>query len=563
MEVDNWISGLPRGGGVIPWAAMAATAAIAASPVGRRIFSLAGRAADALAKNTAGAVLTVSVFALALTATISVLVDFPEPAVHDEFSYVLAGETFAHGRLTNPKHPLWEFFETIYVIHDPTYQSKYPPGQGLALAAGIAIVNEPIVGVWLSTALACGAVMRMLLAWLPRRWAVAGGFLAALHPVMIQWGETFWGGAVALTGGALVLGALRRLWDQPKFRDGLILGAGVLVLAISRPFEGLLLCIPVAVALLLWMIYRWRKGEATIVLRSVVLPCLLVLLPGALWMGYYNWRVTGHALLMPYIRHDQIYGRTPHFVWQHLRPPKLYNNPELAQQHDRWESEHWQRQQTFAGWGKEVGRKVFRLARGFFQPLPLLVALLMLLRALRRDRWLQLAAAFILFFIIGCWGITWNILLHYAAPIAPLALVLLVACLIEMAQRGGIWRIALQVVLGLFLLSLWPTCNFIKEVQTSGPQFTRARIVNTALQSFPSEKQLFVVRYLPGHNEHVEWVYNGADIDNQRIVWARDLGPQKLPKLLDYYKDRRKWLIEVGPLEVTPKPLGWQLPAGK
>src|SRR5437762_641916 len=195
--------------------------------------------------------MAVGVFSLVVSATISILVDFPEPAVHDEFCYVLAGQTFAHGRLTNPKHPLWEFFETIYVIHDPTYQSKYPPGQGLVLAAGIALVNEPIVGVWLGTALACGAVTWMLLAWL------------------------------------------------------------------------------------LWMIQRSRSGQGAIAIKSVVIPCLLVLLPGAAWMGYYNWRVTGHALLTPYMRHDQIYGRTPHFVWQELRPAKSYNNPELDAQHDK------------------------------------------------------------------------------------------------------------------------------------------------------------------------------------------------------------------------------------
>src|SRR5207248_6305780 len=152
------------------------------------------------------------------------------------------------------------------------------------------------------------------------------------------------------------------------FRDGLILGIGMFILANSRPFEGLLLCVPlaVAVALLLWMIQRSRSGQGAIAIKSVVIPCLLVLLPGAAWMGYYNWRVTGHALLTPYMRHDQIYGRTPHFIWQGLRPAKTYSGPDLALQYEMWEVGQWQKQQSFGGWGKEIGRKPCRLLRGFF-----------------------------------------------------------------------------------------------------------------------------------------------------------------------------------------------------
>src|SRR5882672_6151193 len=256
MEVDSWISGPPPGDGPAPWLIMLAVAALAATPIAGKAFSKLGELADALGKRPTFAVLAVALFSFLLSMSVSILVNFPEPVEHDEFSYVLAGETFAHGRLTNPKHPLSEFFETIHVLHDPTYQSKYPPGQGLALALGIVTTDEPITGVWFSGALACGALTWMLLAWLPPRWAVAGGFLAALHPVMMQWSAAFWGGAVALAGGAMVLGALRRLWDVPKFSDGIMLAIGALILANSRPYEGLLICIPTAIALLLWMIHR-------------------------------------------------------------------------------------------------------------------------------------------------------------------------------------------------------------------------------------------------------------------------------------------------------------------
>ena len=78
--------------------------------------------------------------------------------------------------------------------------------------------------------------------------------------------------------------------------------------------------------------------------------------------------------------------------------------------------------------------------------------------------------------------------------------------------------------------------------QENLPSFGRASI-DRELRLEPGS-HLVLVRYGPEHNPFEEWVYNEADIDHAKVVWAREINLMEDKKLLSYYKNRHLWLLE-------------------
>lgn len=260
---------------------------------------------------------------------VSCVLHEPVPRVHDEFSYLLMGETFAAGRVTNPPPPLPEFFDSFHVLMRPAHVSKYFPAQGIFLAMGERVTGHPAVGIWLSAGLACAATVWMLQAWLTPTWALLGGFLMILqYGIFSYWSQAYWGGLVSALGGALLFGAMRRLWDRVTLQNSLWLGLGLVILAASRPWEGLLVVLPMTFVLgrRLW---KQRPSAGISLWLKLVLPFGAILCLGLCALGLYDRAITGSAFKTPYALHEEQYQESPPFIFMPARQKLAYTSPVL------------------------------------------------------------------------------------------------------------------------------------------------------------------------------------------------------------------------------------------
>lgn len=490
----------------------------------------------------------------------------------------------------------------------------YPPAQGMALAIG-KLFGQPWIGVLLSVAAMCMAFTWMLQGWMPPEWALLGGVLVwARFGIFSYWMNSYWGGAVAATGAALVLGALPRIWDRRRARDAIIFGLGAGILAISRPFEGAIFFIPLGVAILWWAL-RLNAAARGVAMRRTVLPIVAILACAAGFIAFYNWRVTGSPVVFPhFIEQREI--TTAIFLWQHDKPPIAYANsqfndfyhnflpglyqPSWAAAVGQWwykSTDFWE---FFLGpalslpflalpWLLKEPRNRLLLAQvalsafgiwivvyyhaHYAAPIMATVFVLMMqgTRALRRGRFLGRAVGVELTRLIALFSLLVGPIYFVQATIVGLG------ALFEWLHRHSAFALALTLLalpvlricssparrpaegrhawLGAGLEFLLVICIVLQTCEMQRNLYADAfpyvddlnepfrKPVEAQLAALPGE-HLVLVRYSKDHNPGEEYVYNEADIDRSKTVWAREIPGVNLTLLFQYFPNRDVWVYE-------------------
>lgn len=501
----------------------------------------------------------------------------PQPNIRDDFGHLLVADTLLHGRFANPTHPWHDFFETTFVLQQPTYSSIYPPGQGILLAFGRLLFRTPWAGVLIATGAFAALCYWMLRAWTSPLWALVGGLLAVcmLGPLN-EWTNIYSGGTLSAIAGCLVFGSLARIESSFHKRNAALLGIGVALQMVTRPYECVLLVI--AAALYFW---PWRRRASELhKLVPLAAVAVLLALPGLVLTALQNKAVTGSFATLPYVLSQYEYGVPAGLTFEPNPIPHRELTPQQELEYKSQRASHGEEADTFRKFLLRLEYRV-RFYRFYLFP-SLYIALAFFLVAARGYRRAYIVTACAVFAL----GANFFPYLYprYVAGVACLFVLMSVAGLQTLSRvvirghpagrRAAIVILAFCAAQFLFWYTLHVFDN--EDVSIALKRFESWDSINhwdsgeresveRELAKTAGQKLVFV-SYWPNHLFQHEWVYNAADIDASEVVWARDLGPERDKKLVGYYPKRSVWLLEpdARPPKLSryeePRPLQQQSP---
>jgi hypothetical protein len=323
---------------------------------------------------------------------------------------------------------------------------------------------------------------------------------------------------------------------------------------LTRQFESLFLF--ASVALFFAPLLRHRAELRP--LWKTLPDTAIVLVPFVALILFQNRAVTGSWTMLPEALSQSQYGVPAALTFEPQATPHRDLTPQQEMDYRMQRGFRGEKPETVTTYLLRLEYRV-RYYRFFFLA-PLYLALVAFLFRLREYRFLWVAMTAALFALGTNFFPAFQV--HYVAGIACLFVLMTVTGLETLGRVtiGGLpaGPDAMRLVAGLcaahflfwyglHLVDRWDVSTAMRPYETwdainhGNPE--RRVYVNRKLAAIPG-KLLVFVRYLPRHIFQDEWVYNAADIDGARVVFARDLGTEENEQLRQYFPDRAVWLLE-------------------
>jgi len=283
----------------------------------------------------------------------------------------------------------------------------------------------------------------------------------------------------------------------------------------------------------------------------------VVFLCGAALLAWYNWRITGNPADPPYLAYQRIYGTPQPYWWQSPVRVIGFRFPEIRDNYLNQLRLYEERNSPAAMLHAEQVR-LSNFWRFFVGPFvtPALIFLPWVLRDRRIRPWLLASIPFVLAkATYHAWYPA------HSAPETILIVMVLLACWRHLRvawrrrgvgiamTRGLVTAACLTIVVGAAGRALepelvqWKLTRHLPPLWESLYPARRLRDdVSAELAKVPG-KHLVFVRYNEGHCFCEEWVFNGAELSDQRIIYVRPYTPASDEGLVRAFGDRDVWVV--------------------
>src|SRR5205085_2418844 len=455
--------------------------------------------------------------------------------VHDEVSYLLQAQIFAHGQWTAPAAPIPSFFEQFHVFVDPVIASKYPPGHSLLLVPGVWLGLPGLVPLLLVAA--SGALVFALARRLTNRWVAALTLLLwLLGRSELRFHGSYFSENTTTFCWLLGFWALLEWRERREARWLALFTACVAWGGITRPLTMIAYAIPSA-AVVIWTLTRhhawqWRRIAPAAAIGAAIVGILLVSnskvtgswrsMPWNVWSReYMPWDVPGFGLTTTPPRRELPRVMSV-FAEQFMEYHKDYTLAAVPAQATARLSEI--AESTLGAWSHPD-------VRTLLAPFAIIVIVLLAWGRPVREGRFALACAVSLFLAY----------LSYAHP-APWTLYYLESSwLLPFAAALGLWTVTTMVALRVRI----PTAHLLREAPSLST-LTAAAFLGATLwfaipringarrfadlshdplrgwrdfvgSTIPDRRAIVFVRYTPSHYVHESLVANDPNLASARL----------------------------------------------